>query len=207
MRSLSIHRIVGARIGARLLALSLGLVVTNTSFAALSDLSFKSNGLSFINDTIINGTSPLAFTDDTGLNAPFLNAGDSTITLDYGSYYALAFLGFGQHQGPGEISFRVNGGALITQAVTFPNPEFASAVFALFELPGGDEVEISVTGLANDRIRIIGDGGGLLANGVPDAYYQFNYTTAIPEPSASAWLMGGLVLLWAGTRRSRTAAF
>ena len=116
--------------------------------ATLTDIGFKSNGMSFINDTIAEGsTSPLAFTADSGLNQPFLNAADPSICPGFGSYDAIAFLGFGQHVGPGLVSFREDGGALVTQNVTFPDPASASGVFASFELPGGGTATIAATGL------------------------------------------------------------
>ena len=175
----------------------------------LTDISFKSNGMSYINDTIAeSSTSPLAFTADTGLTQPFLNAVDSSITLGFGSYYAIAFLGFGQHQGPGLVSFREDGGALITQNVTFPDPASASGVFASFALPGGDTVTIAATGLSVDRIRIFADGSGLQGDGLADAFYAFKYASvsAVPEPASGAMLIGGLAMLGFMFMRGRRAA-
>ena len=170
----------------------------------LTDISFKSNSLSFINDTINgNGTSPLPFTSTSDLSQPFLNAADSTAGLSYGHYYAITFLGFGQHVGAGEISFKVNGGSLISQSITFPNPASASAIFANFALPGGDSVTVSSTGLSADRIRIVADGGGLIGDGSPDAFYAFNYVSAVPEPTSSLMLVGGLAMLGALVKRRR----
>jgi hypothetical protein len=172
--------------------------------ATLTDISFKSNGLSFINDTIAEGaTSPLAFTAATGLTAPFLNAPDSSVSLGYGNYYAIAFLGFGQHLGTGLVSFRVDGGALVSQSVTFPSPASASGVFANFTLLGGDTVTIAATGLSGDRIRIVADGAGLVGDGTPDAFYAFNYASAVPEPGTSVILAGGLALLGLMLKRSK----
>ena len=116
--------------------------------ATLTDIGFKSNGMSFINDTIAEGsTSPLAFTADSGLNQPFLNAADPSISPSFGSCDAIAFLGFGQHVGPGLVSFREDGGDPVTQNVTFPDPATASGMFASFALPGGDTAAIAATGL------------------------------------------------------------
>ena len=174
----------------------------------LTDISFRSNNLTFANDTINgNGTSPLAFTANTGLNQPFLNAADSTLSLGYGNYYAIAFLGFGQHQGPGVISFRVDGGAVpVTQAVNFPDPGSSSGVFASFALPGGDTVTVAATGLSADRIRIVADGGGLQAGGNADAFYAFNYTnsvSAVPEPVTSMMFASGLAVMGLMSKRRK----
>jgi MYXO-CTERM domain-containing protein len=138
------------------------------------------------------------------LAQPFLNAADSTLTLNYGSYYAIAFLGFGQHIGAGSISFLLNGVTPYSQDVTFPDPRFASPVFASFALPGGDEVEVSATGLSADRIRIVADGGGLFTDGTPDAFYLFNFTSGdqqTPEPATGVLVAGGLLAAWAVRRR------
>lgn len=173
----------------------------------LTDISFTSNGGAFINDTIVNGTSPLAFTATTNLSQPFLNAADSTLSLGYGNYYAIAFLGFGQHQGPGIISFRVDGGAVpVAQSVTFPDPSMSSGVFANFALPGGDSVTVAATGLSADRIRIVADGGGLQADGTADAFYAFNYTSgvsAVPEPVTTMMFASGLAVLGLLSKRRR----
>jgi len=166
--------------------------------SALTDISFVSNGGSYINDTIVNnGTSPLAFTANTSLAAPFLNAADSTITLGFGNYYAITFLGFGEHIGAGQISFRENGGALVTENVTFPDPAMASGTFANFTLASGDHLSISATGLSADRIAIIADGGGLSPDGAPDAFYTFNYTgpNAVPESASAGMLTAGMAML------------
>jgi hypothetical protein len=172
--------------------------------ATLTDISFKSNGLAYINDTIAEGsTSPLAFTAATGLGQPFLNAADSSISLGYGNYYAIAFLGFGQHLGAGLVSFRVDGGALVSLGVTFPDPALASGVFANFALPGGDTVTIAATGFSADRIRIVADGAGLTPDGTADAFYAFNYASAVPESATSMLLAGGLALLGLMRKRSK----
>jgi hypothetical protein len=110
------------------------------------------------------------------LAQPFLNATDSTITLNYGSYYAISFRGYGSHIGAGTISFLLDGVTQYSKNLTFPDPTVASGVFAKFDLPGGDTLTVSATGLAADRIRIVADGPGLLEDGVLDAFYQFNYS-------------------------------
>ena len=76
------------------------LAAATLSASTLTEIRFTSNGGSFINDTIFEGgTSPLAFTNTGSTANAFLNNANSTITLNYGSYYAIAFLGFGQHLG------------------------------------------------------------------------------------------------------------
>ena len=144
----------------------------------LTSISFTSNGGAYINDTIVNGTSPLGFTATNDLAQPFLNAADSTVTLNYGTYYAISFLGFGAMTGPGTVSFLLDGVTTETQDVVFPDPALASGTFASFVLPNGDMVTISATGLAADRIQISADGGGLSGDGTPDAFYLFSYTRA-----------------------------
>ncbi|MCP9787052.1 ELWxxDGT repeat protein, partial [Cyanobium sp. N5-Cardenillas] len=147
-----------------------------TSGPSLTDISFVSNGSSFINDTVVgNGTSPLAFTTTTSLSEPFLNAANSSISLGLGSYYAIAFTGFGEHVGNGQVSLREDGGSLVTQNVVFPSPTSASGEFASFVLASGNTVAISATGLTADRIRITSDGGGLTSGGAVDAFYAFTY--------------------------------
>lgn len=184
--------------------------LTTASAGTLTDISFKSNGLSYINNTLVgDGTSPLAFTAATGLDAPFLNASDSTISLGYGTYYAIAFLGFGQHIGAGQISFFSATESLsYSLNVTFPDPASASGVFATFNLAGGDTVTIAATGLKNDRISIIADGGGLTPDGTPDAFYTFKYTnasvSAVPEPASGAMLAGGLAMVGFMLQRRRS---
>ena len=193
-------------------ALGLTTVAANAPAGAstLTDISFVSNGGSYINDTIVNGTtSPLAFTANTGLFSPFLNAADSTITLGFGNYYAIAFLGFGETVGAGQISFRENGGALITEQVTFPDPSMASGNFANFTLASGDHLKISATGKSADRISIIADGAGLQPDGTPDAFYTFSYSglSAVPESASAGMLTAGLAMVGlAVTRRRRTAS-
>src|ERR1035437_3399581 len=128
-----------------------GIATFPVSAATISAISFTTIGVGYINDTIVNGTAPLAFTATTDLAQPFLNAADSTITLGYGSYYAIAFLGFGEQFGAGTISFTLDGVGPYSQVVTFPDPTFARPVFASFALPGGDAVTVSATGLSADR--------------------------------------------------------
>jgi len=171
----------------------------------LTHLSFISNGGAFGNDTVVgNGTWPLAFTATGGLNQPFLNAADSPISLGYGTYYAIAFRGFGSHVGTGVVSFLLDGTTAFSSPVTFPDPTAASGVFASFAMPGGNAVTVSATGLSADRIRIVADGGGLVADSVPDAFYLFTYssgqTRVIPLPAAGWLLAGGLAFMGFGRR-------
>ena len=177
--------------------ISLGIVATaaavSVSTAGITDITWTSNNGTFINDTIINGTtSPLAFTATTDLVQPFLNAIDSTITLNDGSYYAISFRGFGAHVGPGMISFLLDG-VFYSQNVVFPDPTLASGEFASFALPGG--VSVSATGLSADRIRIIADGPGLAGDGTADAIYQFNYFVA-PKLTINSAETGHVTLSW-----------
>lgn len=176
-----------------------GLSISPSWASTITNVSFTSNGGAFINDTIAEGTtSPLAFTSTTDLAQPFLNAADSTVSLGYGTYYAIAFLGFGSHQGAGTVAFLLNGVSTVSQAVTFPNPTAASANFATFALPGGDSLTISATGLSADRIKIAIDGNGLTADGNPDAFYLFSFvqgSSAIPEPAAAMLCGLGAVIL------------
>jgi hypothetical protein len=134
-----------------------------------------------------------------------LNAGDSTISLNFGNYYAIAFLGFGQHIGAGTVSFLLDGVTPYSQNVTFPDPALASPVFANFALPGGDSVTISATGLSADRIQIVADGGGLFPDGTPDAFFAFIYASGtqsqIPEPGTGGLMAGVLAAAWAVRRR------
>ncbi len=160
----------------------------------ITNISFTSNNGNFINDTVVAkvgiypSTSPLAFTATADLNQPFLNALDSTITLNYGSYYAIAFRSYGAHVGPGTVSFLLNGVTSFSQDVIFPDPSAASSNFASFELPNGDRLTISATGFSADRIKIGTDGDGLSQDGAPDAYYLFTFTKATPS--------SGLVAHW-----------
>lgn len=167
--------------------------------ATLKDISFVSNGSQFINDTIVNSTSPLVFTLTSGLDQPFLNAADSTIILGYGTFYAISFLGFGAHVGEGTVSFRVDDGPLIFQNVVFPNPASSGVVFANIPLSGGESVVISTTGLSADRIRIVANGDGMTTDGTPDAFYLFTYSP-VPEPGVVSFLPLAL-LLATGRRR------
>ena len=144
----------------------------------LSRIRWTSNSGIYINDTIVDAaTSPLAFTATNDLAQPFLNAADSTISLGYGSYFAITFRGHA-HIGVGTISFLLDGVTTYTQNVTFPDPFSASGVFARFTLPDGDMVTVSATGYAADRIQVVADGGGLTGDGNPDAFYHFNYLRA-----------------------------
>jgi hypothetical protein len=190
-----------------LTTLFFSLLALPVSAATISDISFTSNSGNFINDTILNGTSPLAFTATTDLAQPFLNSPvDSTVTLDYGSYYAISFLGFGEMLGDGTISFLLNGVTPFSQDVTFPDPTAAGPAFATFALPGNDSVTVSTTGLSADRIQIADDANGLNPDGTPDAFYLFNFTSgsgsATPEPASLAMFGAGLGVIFALRRRT-----
>jgi hypothetical protein len=176
----------------------LGLTAAHPTCAGtLSQLAFTSNGGAYINDTVLNAnTSPLAFTRIDNLNQPFLNAADSTVSLDYGNYFAIAFRGFGAHLGPGTISFLLDGTTEYSLSVTFPDPTIASGPIAVFDLPGGDTVTISATGLAEDRIQIIADGGGLSGDGIPDAFYAFNYSARQPTLTITPASSGLAAIAW-----------
>lgn len=157
-----------------------GLAAGDAIGGTLTRISWTSNGGAYINDTIVDSTtSPLAFTATTNLAQPFLNAADSTVALNYGSYYVIAFRDFGAHIGAGAVSFMLDGATTYTRNVTFPDPTNASGVFAYFKLPNGDVVTISATGYAADRIRIIASGGGLTGDGTADAFYLFSYIRAV----------------------------
>lgn len=184
------------------------------SAATITNITFTSNGNTFQNDTIpgptgpFSATAPLGFTATTNLAQPFLNAADSSLTLNYGSYYAIAFLGFGSHVGTGSVSFLLNGITPVSQVVSFPTPGLASPVFANFALPGGDAVTISSTGLSADRIQLLADGAGLTPGGGADAFYLFNFTAGsssqVPEPATATFFAAGLaVMLIAARRRSQ----
>jgi len=172
-----------------------GMAAGSASAGALSNITWRSNQGTYINDTVVNGTtSPLAFTATNDLAQPFLNASDSTITLSYGNYYAITFRSFGAHIGAGTVSFALDG-VVYSQEVVFPDPASASGVFARFALPGGDTVTVSATGLSADRIRVIADGPGLAGDGTPDAFYQFSYfvtprlaiNSAAPGQASISW--------------------
>ena len=193
----------------KLSGLVLCCALAPASAAVLTNLSFTSNGGSFINDTIVNGTSPLAFTANTGANQPFLNASDSTLSLSYGSYYALAFAGFGAHVGEGQVAFLADG-VSFSQNVVFPDPSVPGVLFDSVVLPNGDSINISTAGILADRITIAADGGGLQPGGTRDGFYSFNYTRAagdptpgqVPEP-ATLSLVGAAIFSMVALRRRR----
>ena len=163
-----------------LLAALWAAMAVPVSAGTLTRISWKSHSDTYVNNTIVDGTtSPLAFTATNDLAQPFLNAADSTVALSYGSYYAISFHSYGAHTGPGTVSFLLDGVTEYSQSVTFPDPTLASGVFASFTLPGGDTVTISATALAADRIRVVADGPGLAGDGVVDAFYQFNYSRMV----------------------------
>jgi hypothetical protein len=190
-------------IGSLLLALSALPAAADT----ISDISFMSNGGSFINDTIINGTSPLGVTATTDLAQPFLNSpDDSNVNLGFGSYYLIAFSGQFQMIGPGTVSFMLSGVTdPFTQEVTFPDPTLPSAAFASFALPGNESLTIAATGLSADRIAVVADAGGLSPDGAPDAYYLLTFSnvplSAAPEPATLALFGAGLGIICALRRR------
>jgi hypothetical protein len=185
-----------------LLGLLCAVSSTVPGFAGtLTRITWASHNGTYINDTIVNGTtSPLAFTATNNLAQSFLNAADSTISLTYGSYYAISFRTYGSHTGAGTVSFVLDGVTTYSQDVTFPDPTVASDVFASFTLPGGDTVTISGTGLAADRIRVVADGAGLIADGTPDAFYLFNYTwaadVAAPKMTIAPAAAGLATIAW-----------
>jgi hypothetical protein len=163
-------------------ALLTGMAVAPASAGNLTRIVWTSNNGSFINDTIVNGTTaPLAFTTAQDTAQPFLNAADSTISLGYGTYYAIAFVGYGEHFGAGTVSFELDK-VTYSQNVTFPLCIFPSPVFANFTLPGGDRVTIEAAGLWADRIQIAADGAGLSPGGNTDAFYLFKYIQAEAAP-------------------------
>ncbi len=177
--------------GGVLAAMAVSILPTGVITEAL----FSPNGGAFIDDTIVDGTtSPLGFTNTGGTANAFLNNADSTITgLAYGSYYAIAFLGFGQHIGAGTFSVRENG-VLFSTSVTFPSILTCCTQFASLTLAGGDSVTLATTGLSADRIRIVADGAGLNPDGTADAFYQFTFTQggAVPEPGSAMLLAIGV---------------
>jgi hypothetical protein len=185
----------------KLIAISCLAFVSAATAGTITNLSFVSNGGGYVNDTIVgNGTSPLAFTATGSTSNAFLNNADSTVSLGYGTYYAIAFLGLGQHLGAGTVSFLLNGTTSESQSVIFPANSPGGVQFALFNLPGGDTAAFSTTGLSADRISIIADGAGLVPDGTADAFYQFSYTQAstsgVPEPGTFYLMaMCGIVVL------------
>ena len=190
---------------------SIGMAAISLPAATINNISFSTTANGFTNDTINNNnTSPLAFTGKANLVQPFLNNPDSTITLNYGSYYAIAFLGFGQLQGAGTISFLLNNTTPYSANVIFPDPLAAGPIFAAFSFPGGDLVTVAPTGLSADRIRISGDGSGLITDGTADAFYAFNFTSgtasSTPEPATFAMFGTGVAAILAVRRRTKKSA-
>ena len=170
----------------------------------LTDLAFTSNGGSYINDTIVNGTSPLGFTGTSSLSDPFLNNPDSTITLSLGSYYAWAFVGFGQHIGAGTISGMHNG-VSFSSSVIFPSDLGVNSTFFTYVFGDGEAISVSTPAVSADRITIAADGSGLVPDGNLDAGYGFVYASAVPEPSVWALMLAGVTALGLMVRR-RTGA-
>jgi hypothetical protein len=169
----------------------------------ITNISFTSNGGSIANDTINgNFTSPLAFTLTGASSNPFLNNPDTTISLGFGDYYAIAFLGAAQHVGNGTVSFLLDGTTTVTQNITFPASTLAGNRFASFNLPGGDLVQISTTGISADRIRIVANAGGLQTDGAADAFYNFSYKAAasVPLPTSVGLMALGLAAFGFGRR-------
>jgi len=190
---------------------SIGLACTSLPAATINNISFKTTANGYTNDTIVgNNTSPLGITGKADLLQPFLNASDSSITLNYGNYYAIAFLGFGQLQGAGTVSFMLNNVTAYSANVTFPDPSASSPIFASFSLPGGDSLTVASTGLSADRIRISADGGGLSADGTADAFYALNFTSgttsSAPEPATFAMFGTGVAALIAVRRSTKKSA-
>ena len=180
----------------RKLVLLACVALSSASAGTLTDLSFISNGGSYVNNTIVDGTtSPLAFIASGSTSNPFLNNPDSTIALGYGDYYAIAFLGFGQHVGAGTISFTLDGITPFSQNVTFPANSPGGVQFASFNLGNGDTVTVTTTGLSADRLSIIADAGGLQPDGTADAFYLFSYTQAsgVPEPGTFSLMAAGIM--------------
>ena len=182
------------------------MAISTLSAGVITEALFSSNGGSFINDTIADGvTAPLGFTNTGGTADAFLNNANSTITgLAYGSYYAITFLGFGQHIGTGTFSVR-HDGVLFSTAVTFPSDLTCCTQFASLSLPGGDSVTLATTDLSADRIAIIADGAGLTPGGAADAFYLFTFTqgAAVPEPGSAVLLATAVFALGFARFRKR----
>lgn len=128
---------------------------SSASIPFLSDLSFISNGGVYINNTIVDTTSPLGITDPT-LGQPFLNNADSTISLAFDNYYAYSFAGTGKHVGAGTISGLYDG-TPFSAAVTFPSDLTTVATFFSYTFVGGETLKVGTTGLFDDRIQIVSD--------------------------------------------------
>jgi PEP-CTERM motif len=192
-------------------ALILSSLIAGQSATAgeITDISFVSNFGNFINDTIDgNRTSPLGITLAGATDNPFLNNADSTVSIGFGDYFAIAFQGFGQHLGDGVVSFLLDG-ALFTQNVVFPDNSSGGVSFATFNLSDGDTVQLTTTGLSADRIRIAADGSGLEGLGTAaDAFYRFSYIDGtpnnnVPEPASLSIAAIGLAALALGRRTQR----
>jgi hypothetical protein len=181
------------------------LLLTSFLFASsavagtLTNIRFDSNSNQFQNDTVPNGNSPLGFTLLGSTAEPFLNAADSSVSLGFGSYYAITS-GSGLHLGAGNISFRLDNTTNFTQSVTFPSNTPAGVIFATFNLPGGDIVQFSTTGIFANRVQIAADQFGLVPDGNPDPFFLMTYAAAtngspVPEPSSIALGLCGLAAI------------
>lgn len=187
------------KLGALLLT---SFLFASSAFAGtLTNLTVTSNGGTFINDTIENFTSPIGFTLLGSTTNPFLNAANSNISLGYGSYYAITSGGFGQHLGAGSFAFRLDDTDNFSQNVNFPDNVTPGQIIATFNLPGGDIVQLSTTGIFADRVAILVNGAGLTAGGSADPFWLLTYTSAnangspIPEPSSIALGVCGLAAI------------
>jgi hypothetical protein len=180
----------------------------SASAGTLTNIDFSFNSPEYRVDTIVNATAPLAFINVGNTGNPFLNNPDSTISLGYGTYYAIAtFVPSNPTSrlagNPVSIALVVDGASFVSQIVNFPPSSTTSGAFATINLPGGETVTLSATALTADRVRVAIDGSGLVGDGSPDTFYFFTYApaNAIPEP-ATIWLSGtGLAALAVARKR------